>query len=591
MNDPQTAGWASPIHGADEVPLPSMRVPTAVLPTGVASGLRLGDRAGDVFDELSETVQLRSVLNARELVLVARACDEYEVTEHDLHDELPLDAALVHGTPADDRSAPLSGRVLAGERWIPGGAEGTPHVGEFLALELAGILRCTVTTAKLKIADALNLRHRHPRLWDAVVLDQRIEAWQAINVVRDTTSAGLSLDACLRVDADLAAAVGMLGWPRARRLLKGLILRADPELAAHKAAEARTRRGVWVDPIMDGVSRVHACLDGGDGVTLDAQIDRIAELLTTEGDTRDRQQRRATALAMLAHPHLAAAFLEDHALPTQEHAPARYEPPQYVPELSLTTPERPSDVQAPSPHTQESTQPEQGAPSAGLDAFKRVRRIDPDKLRPRVTLNLHLHADDVDPSNSRGTRVVRVEGHDPIDLGSLHQVLRGCQVVVRPVVDLNQPPATDAYEIPDRLREHVIARNMVEVFPWSARSSRGCQLDHTVPYRAVPTDAVPQTRAANLGPLSIPVHRAKTHADWRLDQPLPGVFHWRSPAGYRYLVTPAGTVPLGRDPDHRKTPNLDGRQAGNRPPPALSHRTPAATEQPTSVAREPSPPF
>lgn len=53
-----------------------------------------------------------------------------------------------------------------------------------------------------------------------------------------------------------------------------------------------------------------------------------------------------------------------------------------------------------------------------------------------------------------------------------------------------------------------------------------------------------QTRLENLGPLSRRAHRAKTHGGWRLTQPQPGTFHWRSPAGFEYLVTPRGTTTL-----------------------------------------------
>ena len=40
----------------------------------------------------------------------------------------------------------------------------------------------------------------------------------------------------------------------------------------------------------------------------------------------------------------------------------------------------------------------------------------------------------------------------------------------------------------------------------------------------------------------------KTHGRWRLRQPEPGVYLWRSPHGQIYLVNPSGTHPIGDHP-------------------------------------------
>lgn len=51
----------------------------------------------------------------------------------------------------------------------------------------------------------------------------------------------------------------------------------------------------------------------------------------------------------------------------------------------------------------------------------------------------------------------------------------------------------------------------------------------------------------NLGPLSRSHHRAKTFGRWRLRQPTPGSYVWRSPYGWVYLVTASGSWKLGND--------------------------------------------
>jgi len=57
------------------------------------------------------------------------------------------------------------GGGLGGERCGPLAGDGTPEVAEFAPEELAAALAVTVDAAKKLIGDALELRHRLPRLW------------------------------------------------------------------------------------------------------------------------------------------------------------------------------------------------------------------------------------------------------------------------------------------------------------------------------------------------------------------------------------------------------------------------------------------
>ena len=133
-------------------------------------------------------------------------------------------------------------------------------------------------------------------------------------------------------------------------------------------------------------------------------------------------------------------------------------------------------------------------------------------------------------------------------------------------------PTTAPMPTPAAMRQAVTLRNPYEVFPFSQRLASRCELDHTIPWAPVgagPADDWPasrrawvdqlagtlpgtasgpptateaprgRTEPANLGPLSTKVHRAKTHGGWQLSQPMPGVFLWRSPLGFGYLVTPS----------------------------------------------------
>ncbi|HSK34272.1 MAG TPA: hypothetical protein VK903_12360, partial [Propionicimonas sp.] len=116
--------------------------------------------------------------------------------------------------------------------------------------------------------------------------------------------------------------------------------------------------------------------------------------------------------------------------------------------------------------------------------------------------------------------------------------------VIRPYADI----AVDSYEIPEAIRRQVLLRDTYEVFPYSSRTARTGDLDHTQPYRP---GRKRQTRASNLGPLWRKPHRAKTHADWLLEQPKPGIFWWTTPTGQRYRIGPNGTSRHFTNPRHR----------------------------------------
>jgi len=144
------------------------------------------------------------------------------------------------------------------------------------------------------------------------------------------------------------------------------------------------------------------------------------------------------------------------------------------------------------------------------------------------------------------TGVVDVQGRGLLFADRLGDLLAGCKVTVRPIIDPEAIAPTDSYRIPDDMRLAVEERNPFDVFPYGVRRSRVCDLDHTIPFDHHNKAGVGQTRPENLGPLSRYAHRLKTHGGWRLAQPQPGVFRWESPLGYQYFVTPSGSVRIRR---------------------------------------------
>lgn len=178
-----------------------------------------GQLAPDAFDDLADARARRLRAVAAEAIAIAHACDRHHIDE----------SAMAAGV----------------KRLVSPGADGTPEVGEFLALEVAGILHISPASAALRLADVLNVRDRHPELWIAAVRDLTIEFWQAARVAAECASAGLDAEAARWVDHQLALHAALMPWSRALGYLKGLIAKVDPALAAERAARPPRSRAAF----------------------------------------------------------------------------------------------------------------------------------------------------------------------------------------------------------------------------------------------------------------------------------------------------------------------------------------------------------
>jgi hypothetical protein len=97
------------------------------------------------------------------------------------------------------------------------------------------------------------------------------------------------------------------------------------------------------------------------------------------------------------------------------------------------------------------------------------------------------------------------------------------------------------------MRDAVLLRSPVDVFPWATGTSRRRDLDHTIAYAPLDQGGAPgQTRTDNLAPMSRRSHRIKTHGRWKAWQVEDGVFVWQAPHGHAYLVDRHGTHPVTR---------------------------------------------
>ena len=399
-----------------------------------------------------------------------------------------IDEAVAIADLAEEQSWTADAEYdMVGTRPIRIGADGTRMVNEFLALEVAALKNMSVTAATWLIRDILNLQARHPMLW-AKTLDGTIPVFRARQLAQEIEPFDLSFDEARELDTQLRPFVGTVSWRRLLHRLRGLIADIAPAKVKAEASKAREERYVRF-PSTDedtAIKQFYGRVDAADGIFFDAMIDRIADILAARGDTDSKDHRRAKAIGILATPARAALLL---------------------------------------------------AEAAGYTDGT-VKADDP-RLLPVAHMYIHIAEEAI----TRGRGVCRVEGLGPITLDLLSHLVGHTRIKATPVIRPYDTYGVDNYEIPAGLRERIVLRDAIEIFPFSARSARTCQLDHTIPYSQ--NGPPRQTRAANLGPLSTKAHRGKTHGNWQLEQPTPGVFYWKSPAGFQYRVTQHGTRLLG----------------------------------------------
>jgi hypothetical protein len=487
---------------------------------------------------------------ATTLSLVSRAhrqvleqeCTLIELAAHwaDLHhpDSQPPPAKPLPGTE--------QGRQLGGQF--------TPKVLEFAAAELGAQMETTVGSARALMADALDLRHRLPELWQLICAG-RVASWRARKVAQATRH--LSRDSAMQVDAAVAGLICTLPWHRFETLLTAKIIEADPRAAEERAKIWEAERFVRAGRTgQSGLKLLIARANAGDVTWFMATLNRIAEILRLQGDLEPADVRRSKAIGILAQPALALQLLWDFrneqrpaAEPQQPCEPIHNEPNSPV-ESSAAPP--PAELLEAAAANLPVTESREEAPDSAL--IIRPSGVDQRKLRPQVMLHIHLSDEALLAATADATAlgggVGRLEGVGAVTLGQVRRFLTDtdCDVQVQPVVDPEDTTPVDGYEIPRRIREAMFLRMPASCFPYAAGSHR-MDLDHTKPYLPPVRGGPPgQTGVHNLGPMTRLEHRIKTHSRWRVRQPEPGFWIWRSPHHAYYLVSNAGTQYLGSGP-------------------------------------------
>jgi hypothetical protein len=152
----------------------------------------------------------------------------------------------------------------AAENLIHHGADGTPAVAEYLALEVGALLGIADSSAAALLGRVLNCALRHPLLWEAVQTEA-VEWHRAREVVDEVTGSGLSAEAAQWVDQRITPLLMTLPRHRLRRKLLGLVALADPALARQRELKARINRPVtfWAPTILADPEQALNLLNGG----------------------------------------------------------------------------------------------------------------------------------------------------------------------------------------------------------------------------------------------------------------------------------------------------------------------------------------
>jgi uncharacterized protein (DUF1778 family) len=178
----------------------------------------------DALCALADAVDSQRAAELGQVLAIASVCELYRVNEES---------------------------VMAGaERLLRFGGAGTPLVGEFILGEIGPILGVSLESARQRVAEVLNLRFRHPRLWAAVCAG-KVRPWQAFKVTTATNTAHLDADAADWVDSQVAVALAFQPIGRVLGQVATWVVRADPALAAEREAEKSASRYVRFSELTD----------------------------------------------------------------------------------------------------------------------------------------------------------------------------------------------------------------------------------------------------------------------------------------------------------------------------------------------------
>jgi hypothetical protein len=426
-------------------------------------------------------------LTPTEVIELVREARETEHLAAVAQLELAVEWARLHPCPEGESPAEWGDGHLFDETVSALAGPGAPWVAEFAPVELAAALGISFDAGRQLLGDALELKHRLPRLWDHLRAG-RVPVWRARMIARETHD--LTLEAAHYADRMISATPERIDQVNATALVDQARLHFDPDRAADDEARLLEQRGVWIKPgRAPATTDVLMTLDTPDAELLDQSITRIAHDLRELGDTDPLDVRRARAAGILADPQHALDLMSGR---------------------------------------------EDAGPTRGGTGHT----------------NLYVHLTPADLTGGTGAATIEKLGAATTDLLTawLHRFAQtGASIRIRPVLDLHRTWSVDQHDPPETMREQVVLRDAYCVFPGCRHDSRHCDLDHITAYLPMEDGGPPgQTNPLNLAPLCRTHHRVKTFTGWAYKRLDDGSYTWTSSTGHQYDVTPRSRRPPRR---------------------------------------------
>ena len=207
----------------------------------------------------------------------------------------------------DWTSAHTLGAALVEAPGLQLGGPGCPMIDEFDTWDLSCVLQLSADSTTTYVGNALELRHRLPKLWQAV-LDLDVTVWQAFRITARTQC--LPIAGAAQVDAALAHCAQSVTLGQVERTVATALADFCPLEAQARRERADESRFFDIDLrdttiLLSGTVEVTGVLDLADALDLDAAISKSAAQLADLGSIDPVNVRRAAAVGEIARAQLA----------------------------------------------------------------------------------------------------------------------------------------------------------------------------------------------------------------------------------------------------------------------------------------------
>ncbi|UFU07813.1 HNH endonuclease signature motif containing protein [Ruania halotolerans] len=369
--------------------------------------------------------------------------------------------------------------------------------------------------------------------------------WQVAIAVEDRVIERAPNRTAVQVRADVAAA----------------LIAVDPvEAQARAQARRRERRVSRPRAHPDGVASLRVEGPAPDVLALDIALDSAARAAKARGDARTLDQLRFDTLTGLGHHALATGAFTIRGQSSGE----------------LSTRDQRTGEHSTRRNNRGKSAPGRGGFSAPPCTDTTVPLATINGHRPRIQVTIALdqllpdRSDDAEltetassaggptgheepdvsgpvskpgPAEVPIAQVPVLDGYGPIAPATARALAAGGiwrRLVTDPLTGAPVDVGTTRYRPPAAMARRIRARDRTCVRPGCTHRAEESPLDHTVPYSARGDGGT--TGDHNLGALCTRDHLIKTHGDFAVSQPEPGIFNWTTPSGHRYRRERDGTT-------------------------------------------------